>query len=190
MSRFNLLMSLSLVALLAACSDDSTPTPDTGSGKKDAGGADQAVSKSEAGADKAVPDLATGGDAAAACDLKAMAKEAETKGKKILKGVSLKTITSIADIKANTSKYTDKIVRVEGIVVEACPMEGCYATLRDSKGNKLNLKVTDGTVDFRKYAKPGNYATGEGTFKPTGSHGAQVYIEKHGAVIGNMVCSY
>ena len=174
MSRFNLLMSLSLVALLAACSDDATSTPDTGSGKKDAGAADKA----------------TGSDAVAACDLKAMAKEAATKGKKVLKGVSLKTITAIAAIKANPSKYTGKIVRVEGIVVETCAMEGCFATLRDSKGNKLNLKVTDGKLDFRKYAKPGNYATGEGTFKPDGPHGAQVYVEKHGALVGNMVCSY
>ena len=173
MSRFNLLMSLSLVALLAACSDDATSTPDTGSGKKDAGAADKA----------------TGSDAVAACDLKAMAKEAATKGKKVLKGVSLKTITAIADIVANKTAYNNKVVRIEGIVTEVCQSKGCYLTLKDTKGNKLNLKVTDGTVDFRNFAKVGNYATGEGNFLPTGSHGAQVYIEKHGALIGNTVCT-
>ncbi len=174
MSRLVSLISIAAVLFAFACSDDTTTTQ-----------MDSAVANDAAVADTG----STAGDAAAACDFKAMAAEAMSKGKKINNGVKLTKITPIADIKADTAGYTGKVVRIEGIVIEICQSQGCYLTLKGAKGNKLNLKVTDGKVDFRKFAKLGNYATGEGTFDPSGSHGAMVFIDKYGAMIGNMVCT-
>lgn len=188
MSRFHLILTLSIFALALACSDDTTSTPDTGNTTKDSGGADMAA-KTEAGADKAVPDQAATNDAASGCDFKALSAEAEAKGTKILNGVNTKTATPIADIKANTAGYKGKLLRIEGIVTAVCQSQGCYMTVRDQKGNKLNIKLTDGKVDFRNYAKVGNYAIGEGTFDPSGEHGAQVFIDKYGALIGPTICT-
>ncbi len=193
MSRYSsiLIPVLTAAFLSFACSDDTTTTQqDTGA--QDAA-ADQAVKKTEAGADKAVADLAAadqgaGSDAYSTCDFKALALEAKTKGTKINKGIAMTTQTAIATIKANVASYTNKVVQIQGIVVEICASQGCYLTLTDKLGNKLNLKVTDGKVDFRKYAKLGNFAIGEGIFQPNGQHGAQVFIDNYGAVIGSTVC--
>ena len=69
------------------------------------------------------------------------------------------------------SSYTGKVVRIEGLIVEVCPFAGCYVKLLDKSGQIMNLKVDDGTYDFRLVTRPGNYAVGEGLPSPTGDHG-------------------
>jgi hypothetical protein len=190
---------IGLAGLLSAgCSDDSKPA-----------GKDLAVSKEAAVADAPKPDSpAKRPDSKAqtadtvftpdrrlvdydfvVCqDNAALLNEALTKGKKVFKGVSLTSSKPIADVLANMSQYSGTVVRIEGIITEVCPTAGCYVTLLDSSGQKLNLKVDDGSYDFRLHALAGNYAVGEGLPEPTGDHGPQVYIQNHGAMIGNILC--
>ncbi len=90
----------------------------------------------------------------------------------------------MGDVTANPGAYEGKVIRIEGFIVEICQEQGCYVILRDLQGNQLNLKVTDGVLDFRKHAKLGEYAIGEGVSQQAGEHGAQIYIQNNGAVIG------
>ena len=72
--------------------------------------------------------------------------------------------------------------------MEICQSQGCYVTLSDCDGNELNLKVTDGVIDFRDSCALGEYAVGEGISQQAGEHGAQVFIENYGARIGTTAC--
>jgi hypothetical protein len=187
-----MILSVAMVLVLSfvlGCDDSSTEDPDTGVVKLDKGVID---ATSEAGADAdvdaKVPDQSTG-DAGACGDKASLAAEALANGTKILNGVAMPPpSTPLADIAKSRSSYAGKTLRIEGIINEVCQSQGCYVTLDDGNGNQLNLKVTDGTVDFRKYAKVGHYAVGEGVYSTTGSHGAQLDLMKHGAMIGTVLC--
>lgn len=122
------------------------------------------------------------------CDVKTLAADTLAKGTKILKGVTLTKSTPLADIAAAPDSYNGKLIRVEGVITEVCDSQGCYVQIRGPKGNWLVLKVDDGTLDFRKLAKVGQYAIGEGTYMSIGGHGPMVYIQKHGAMIGSTIC--
>jgi hypothetical protein len=181
---------LAMLCALAACKEESAQLDsgtkiDTTSNKGDLLAAD-----SKAKADSAKPDAKqTSPDLGICGDPAALAAEALAKGTKVLAGVKLTTSTPLADIVANATQYQDKVLRIEGFVVEICQKAGCYVTLQDlAKKNKLNLKVTDGTVDFRTVAKLHQYAVGEGPFNAQGEHGGQVFIEKHGAMLGPTIC--
>jgi len=121
-----------------------------------------------------------------ACDRKKMAAEVLKEGKKVLAGVKLKASAVQSELLASMPLYKGKTVRIEGPIVGICQKAGCWSALRGPNGKALKLKVTDGVVDFRKLAKEGHYAVGEGVFTPTGPHGAQVKIT--GAMIGTTAC--
>ena len=124
------------------------------------------------------------------CSLKALVAEAMTGGKKILVGVTLDTSTPIAEIIGNMDAFAGKTIRIEGIIVEVCSSRGCYVTLQDPEGNKLNLKIVDGELDFRELVETGQYAVGEGVFSKEGEHGAQVDIMPAGAMVTSTVCAF
>lgn len=123
------------------------------------------------------------------CDPSVLVTEALSDGTKILEGVTLDASTPIAEILGDTDAYAGKMVRIEGIVVEICSGQGCYVTLQDPAGNKLNLKVIDGELDFRELVETGQYAVGEGVFSTEGEHGAQLDIMEAGAMVGSTVCA-
>lgn len=124
------------------------------------------------------------------CDPVQLAQQALSSGQVILQGVSLEQSTPIAEILAHPDDYAGKNVRIEGIIVEICATRGCYVTLQDPQGNKLNLKVVDGELDFRDLVQTGQYAVGEGVFSQQGEHGAQLDIMKAGARVGSTVCPF
>jgi len=88
---------------------------------------------------------------------------------------------------ATPAMYEGQTLRIEGPIRGICPGAGCWVPLEGPQGKRINLKVDDGVVDFRKYAKVGQYAVGEGVFSMCGHHGAQVQIS--GAMIGPTTCS-
>ncbi|MCC6748876.1 MAG: hypothetical protein IT371_14555 [Deltaproteobacteria bacterium] len=183
-ARASMLTGTCLLALgLAACGKAST-TADQGTPKSDAGATVDAKGATSDGA-------VAGGDASVptgACAPDKLAAEALLTGKKILNGVAGSTAsTPLADLIKDPTAFNGKFVRIEGKIVEICDEQGCYVTLGDAKGNKVNLKTVDGTVDFRTITKVGRYAVGEGTYGG-GSHGSQVDIMKHGAMLGNVDC--
>ena len=114
--------------------------------------------------------------------------EAIDEGTEILDGVTIEESTPIADIVADFDAYENEFLQIEGVIVEICESQGCRLTLEDPAGNQLDLKVNDGTLDFRDYAEVGNYAVGDGYMRLTGCHGPNVHIEWHGAMIGLTVC--
>lgn len=107
----------------------------------------------------------------------------------ILNGVALPSSTPIADINANPSTYQDTVVQIERWVVEVCASAGCYVVLRDANNNQLRLKVVDGFVNFQGLTENGRYMIGEGPYNEGGSHGAQVEIDNHGAVVSAELCT-
>jgi|GEM_PF-5588143 hypothetical protein len=177
-----------LVISLAACGDSNPTEPGTPD-DVDAGTVDQFVVAPDTAIvepDAAIvePDAAPAGN----CDPANLQKNALEKGKKILTGVTLTESTPIADILADPGVFDGKTRRIEGIIVEICQSQGCYLTLQDHKGNALNLKVIDGTLDFRLQTEVGFYAVGEGPFNQIGEHGAQLDIMNGGAMIGDIAC--
>ena len=124
------------------------------------------------------------------CSLEALVAEAMTGGRKIFVGVTLDTSTPIAEILGNMDAFAGKTIRIEGIIVEVCSSQGCYITLQDPEGNKLNLKIVDGELDFRELVETGQYAVGEGVFTTEGEHGAQVDIMPAGAMVTSTVCAF
>ena len=132
--------------------------------------------------------VAQAADAADPCNAASLAADALASGTKILAGVTLETSTPIADIIAQPDDFVGRNVRIEGVILEICSSQGCYVTLQDAAGSKLNLKVVDGELDFRELVKTGQYAVGEGVFSKEGEHGAQLDIMKAGAMVGVTVC--
>jgi hypothetical protein len=78
------------------------------------------------------------------------------------KGVKLDKPTPIAAILADPDAYVGKTVRIEGPVVDVCPMAGCWMELAgDGEGRTLRVKVDDGVMVFPVAAK-GKPAVAEG----------------------------
>lgn len=127
-------------------------------------------------------------DPADTCHPVNLAAEALATGTTILAGVTLEASTPIADILAAPETFAGKTVRIEGTIVEICSSQGCYVTLQDAAGNKLNLKVIDGEFDFRGKVETGQFAVGEGVFSAEGDHGAQLDIMQNGAKVSTTVC--
>ena len=81
------------------------------------------------------------------------------------KGVTVAEATSIAKILADPDAYVGKTVRIEGKVLDVCPMAGCWMELADEGGKeKLKVKVDDGVIVFPMTAK-GKLAVAEGTLE-------------------------
>ena len=113
-------------------------------------------------------------------------KQALTQGEKVMGGVTLATATSIGTLMETPKDFQGKTVRIEGVITRVCQMQGCFLSLKDNTGKVVNLKVKDGTYDFRKVASAGQYAVGEGLFSFEGPHGSQV--ELTGAQVGTLLC--
>lgn len=185
-TKFVSLITVAVLSL-AGCDNEESKL-DSGATADKGATADQLVKNEAAVTDQSAADTGSGGDASK-CEAKDLAKDALANGTKILNGVKMTTSTDLAELKKNATTYVGKVVRIEGWLTEICQSQGCYVELQDATGNACNLKVTDGLLDFRKLVpKTGVYAVGEGVFAASGSHGAQVFIEKHGAMIGGKVC--
>jgi hypothetical protein len=72
---------------------------------------------------------------------------------------------SLAKVLANPSKYAGKTVRVEGLIVRSCKMEGCWMELAPSKDAKsVRVKMKDHSF-FIPLDSAGATARAEGVFK-------------------------
>lgn len=81
------------------------------------------------------------------------------------KGVTVAEATPIAKILADPDAYVGKTVRIEGKVLDVCPMAGCWMELAGEGGKeKLKVKVDDGLIVFPMTAK-GKLAVAEGTLE-------------------------
>jgi len=179
----------SALAALTACSSDgssSQNTTSTGGTTGNSGGSSGASGAS--GTSNSGGTSSGGTSSRTACEPATYADEALQLGEKLFNGVTLSTSTPIADIIAAPANFEGKVVRVEGFIVTVCQEQGCYVTLQSPAADQLNLKVVDGVLDFRDHASVGNYAIGEGISQQAGEHGAQIFIQDHGAVIGTNVC--
>jgi hypothetical protein len=98
--------------------------------------------------------------------LPAVARSGEAKGESYGKGVTLTETTSIREILARPDDFVGKTVRIEGPVLDVCPMKGCWMELAAPKGDggpaSLRVKVEDGVITFPVTAK-GKLAIAEGT---------------------------
>ena len=71
---------------------------------------------------------------------------------------------SLAKIMANPAKYAGKTVRVEGVIVRSCKMEGCWMELAPSKAAKsVRVKMKDHAF-FIPLDAVGMSAKAEGVF--------------------------
>ena len=87
-----------------------------------------------------------------------------TKGESYGNGVSLTETTSIREILARPDDFVGKTVRIEGPVLDVCPMKGCWMELGAAQGDgtaSLRVKVDDGVITFPVTAK-GKLAVAEG----------------------------
>jgi hypothetical protein len=80
-------------------------------------------------------------------------------------GVKVAEATSIAKIMADPDAYVGKTVRIEGKVLDVCPMKGCWMELSgEGEGSSLKVKVDDGVIVFPVTAK-GKLAVAEGVLE-------------------------
>ena len=92
----------------------------------------------------------------------AMAPLVQAGGKTYGAGVKTAQTTSMAKILADPDAWVGKKVRIEGKVVDVCPMKGCWMELEEGKGGaKMKVKVDDGVIVFPVDAK-GKLAVAEG----------------------------
>ena len=90
--------------------------------------------------------------------------DSPAKGETYGNGVSLTETTSIREILARPDDFVGKTVRIEGPVLDVCPMKGCWMELGAEKGDgtaSLRVKVDDGVITFPVTAK-GRLAVAEG----------------------------
>jgi len=71
---------------------------------------------------------------------------------------------SLAKVIKDPAKYSGKTVRVEGVIVRSCTMEGCWAELApDKDGKKVRVKMKDHAF-FIPLQSAGAKAKAEGVF--------------------------
>ena len=71
---------------------------------------------------------------------------------------------SISSVFKDPAKYAGKTVRVEGVVVRSCTMEGCWAELAEKKDSpSIRVKMKDHSF-FIPLQSAGAFARAEGTF--------------------------
>jgi hypothetical protein len=90
---------------------------------------------------------------------------------------------SLAKVLKDPSKYSGKTVRVEGVIVRSCKMEGCWAELApDKDGKSVRVKMKDHAF-FIPLQSAGSKATAEGVFsiKTISKAQADHLIEEDGA---------
>jgi hypothetical protein len=94
---------------------------------------------------------------------------------------------SINNVLKDPSKYAGKAVRVEGVIVRSCKMEGCWAELAQNKDSKsVRVKMKDHAF-FIPLQSAGAKARAEGVFTVKTLSKAQVdhMIEQDGAKFDN-----
>ncbi|MFL6194287.1 MAG: DUF4920 domain-containing protein [Thermoanaerobaculia bacterium] len=81
-------------------------------------------------------------------------------------GVKIAEATPVSRILADPDAYVGKTVRIEGKVVDVCPMKGCWMELEEKGAGaaRLRVKVDDGVIVFPVTAK-GKVAVAEGTLE-------------------------
>ena len=86
-------------------------------------------------------------------------------GKSYGEPLSVADPISIGELLSSPSDYVDKSVKVEGLVVDVCPMKGCWMILAEpnEKAQEIRIKVDDGVIVFPMDAK-GRPAVAEGVF--------------------------
>lgn len=95
---------------------------------------------------------------------------------------------SLAKVLANPAKYADKTVRVEGVIVRSCKMEGCWMELAPSKDAKsVRVKMKDHAF-FIPLDSAGATAKAEGVFtvKTLSKEMVKHMIEEDGAKFDNI----
>ena len=72
---------------------------------------------------------------------------------------------SLAKVLASPDKYSGKTVRIEGIVVRSCKMEGCWAEIAPEKDQtrSVRVKMKDHAF-FIPLQSAGSFARAEGVF--------------------------
>ena len=94
---------------------------------------------------------------------------------------------SLEKVLNDPAKYEGKTVRVEGVIVRSCKMEGCWAELAPSKeGKSVRVKMKDHAF-FIPLQSSGAMARAEGIFSVKTLSKAQVdhMIEEDGAKFEN-----
>jgi len=95
---------------------------------------------------------------------------------------------SLAKVMANPSKYANKMVRVEGVIVRSCKMEGCWMELAPSKDAKsVRVKMKDHAF-FVPLDSAGASAKAEGVFtiKTLSKEMVDHMIKEDGAKFNNI----
>ena len=73
---------------------------------------------------------------------------------------------SLASVLAAPDKYTGRAVRIEGVVVRSCTMEGCWAELAPSSDAEKSVHVDmKGHSFFIPLQSAGAFARAEGVFR-------------------------
>ncbi len=94
---------------------------------------------------------------------------------------------SLVNLFKDPSKYAGKTVRVEGVIVRSCTMEGCWAELAEKKDAKsIRVKMKDHAF-FIPLQSAGAFARAEGVFSVKTLSKAQVdhMINEDGAKFDN-----
>ena len=72
---------------------------------------------------------------------------------------------SLAKVLSEPSKFAGKMVRIEGVVVRSCKMEGCWAEIAPSKDAKQSVRVKmKDHAFFIPLQSAGSLARAEGVF--------------------------
>src|SRR6185503_4773197 len=73
---------------------------------------------------------------------------------------------SLATVLASPDKFSGKTVRIEGVVVRSCKMEGCWAEIAPDATSKRSVRVTmKDHAFFIPLQSAGSFARAEGVFK-------------------------
>ncbi len=95
---------------------------------------------------------------------------------------------SLAKVMKTPAKYSDKMVRVEGVIVRSCKTEGCWLELAPSKDAKsVRVKMKDHKF-FIPLNSAGAFAKAEGIFtvKTLSKEQVNHMIEEDGAKFDNI----
>jgi len=95
---------------------------------------------------------------------------------------------SLAKVLANPSKFAGKSVRVEGVIVRSCTMEGCWMQLAPSKDAKSVMVKMKDHAFFIPLSSAGATAKAEGIFtvKTLSAEEVKHLVEDDGAKFDNI----
>lgn len=162
---------LPVLILAAACAEQSTTVPRTGS----AGATVEHKAAAGAGGEARAGGSCCGGACGAGSTCNAPDDPARVQpeapagaalqlaGEKYGAGVTLAEKVDIATILAQPDAWVGKRVRVEAEVADVCRMRGCWMELKDAD-KKMRFKVVDGQITFPVSAI-GKFAVAEGTVR-------------------------